>query len=159
MPVNPDTFKKVLGSFATGVTIVTFRDEMTYHGLTVNAFSSVSLDPPLVLVCVKKDSTSHAMMSRTDGFVVNILSDLQQDLAWKFANPRLSSQERYENIAFATNTRGIPVFADNLASLECKITEGLQGGDHTIFLGQVENATYSEDRKPLVYYRSEFHDL
>jgi len=157
--VNEDIFRKTLGSFATGVTIVTFKTGTDYHGLTVNAFSSVSLQPPLILVCIKKESTSHAAMTAADGFVVNILSESQQELAGRFANPRLSSAERYQDTDYRTSGRGIPVFGDNLGHLECRAVERLQGGDHTIFLAEVENAEFAEDRKPLLYFRSQFHDL
>jgi len=159
MTLNQDDFKRVLGSFATGVTIVTFKNDEEIHGLTVNAFSSVSLDPPLILVCVKKNSTSHTMISESTDFVVNILSDKQKDLAWNFANPKLGSQERYENVCYEFNRNGVPVFADNLAWLECKTVEQLAGGDHTVFIGRVEDVGFSEIEKPLLYYRSKFHGI
>ena len=159
MALNQDDFKKVLGRFATGVTIVTFKNDAEIHGLTVNAFSSVSLDPPLVLVCLKKNHTSHTMMSESTDFVVNILSDKQKDLAWNFANPKLGSRERYENVLYEINRHGVPVFTDNLAWLECKTVEQLAGGDHTIFIGQVEDVGFSVNGKPLLYYRSKFYDI
>ncbi len=159
MSVNEDTFKNALGSFATGVTIVTFKNGEDFHGLTVSAFSSVSLQPPLILVCIKKDSTSHALMAATDGFVVNILSDSQQELAGRFANPGLSSAERYKTAAYQTNSRGVPVFTDTLGHLDCRTVEQLDGGDHTIFLGSVEHADFEEGKKPLLYFRSQFHGL
>ncbi len=159
MALNQDDFKRVLGSFATGVTIVTLKSDEEIHGLTVNAFSSVSLDPPFILVCLKKNSTSHTMMSESTDFVVNILSDKQKDLALNFANPKLGRGERYENVRYEINRRGVPVFTDNLAWLECKTVEQLAGGDHTIFIGRVEDVGFSVNGKPLLYYRSRFHDI
>lgn len=155
MSISQDTFKKVLGSFCTGVTIVTFKNNETAHGLTVSAFSSLSLDPPLVLVCIKKDGVSHKMMLETDSFAVNILSDKQMDLAWRFADSKLNSEERFAGAELATDASQ-PVFAENLSHLICKITDRFEGGDHSIFVGEVQEAGINEGEKPLVYFSGGF---
>jgi len=159
MPISSDAFKQVLGRFCTGVTIVTFRDESGIHGLTVNAFSSVSLEPPLVLICVDKKGSSHQILSETEAFVVNLLSKDQTELAYRFADANLSSEQRYTESAYWLTEKGIPVFEDNLGYLECKIYERFDGGDHSIFLGEVENGDVSESKRPLIFYSSQFYSL
>lgn len=159
MPMITDDFKQILGRFATGVTIVTFKNEDGPHGLTVNAFSSVSLDPPLILICIDKNARGHAILDNTDAFVVNILSEQQNKICYKFAISKLSSEERYAGVSYHLTENGIPVFEDNLCHFECKIAEKYAGGDHTIFLGEVEKGQISEDKKPLLFYSSQIHKL
>ncbi|RMF66285.1 MAG: flavin reductase [Calditrichaeota bacterium] len=159
MPISPDLFKQVMSQFCTGVTVVTFKNGPTIHGLTVNAFSSVSLDPPLILVCIDKKSSSHAALSESGRFVVNILSEGQAELAARFANPSLSSSERYAGTVYDLNDAGIPVFAHTLGHLVCRTEQQVDGGDHTIFLAQVEHASVLAHGNPLLYFRREFYEL
>lgn len=159
MPISSDAFKQVLGRFCTGVTIVTFKNESGIHGLTVNAFSSVSLEPPLVLICVDKQGVSHQILSEAEAFVVNLLSKGQTELAYRFADASLSSEQRYADSVYWLTDNGIPVFEDNLGFLECMIYERFDGGDHTIFLGEVENGDVSENKRPLIFYSSQFYSL
>jgi len=155
MGISQDTFRQVLGTFCTGVTIVTFKSNNTSHGLTVNAFSSLSLDPALILICIKKDGVSHKMLQDTNSFVVNILSEKQKDLARHFANSNLSSDERFNGVTLKPDTPD-PVFVDNLSYLACKIVNRFDGGDHSIFIGEVQEAGINGNERPLLYYRSEF---
>lgn len=159
MSVSPELFKQVLSRFCTGVTIVTVKNKSGAHGLTVNAFTSVSLDPPLILVCIDKGGNSHEFMSVCDFFVVNILSEEQTELANRFADPDLTSEQRFENASVQLTQRGIPIFDDNLGHLECRNVQQVDGGDHTIFIGQVEDANFSEERSPLLYYKSRFYNI
>jgi len=159
MPVSAEVFRKSLSQFCTGVTIVTFEDANGLHGLTVNAFSSLSLEPPLVLFCIDKKTTSHDCLSCCDAFVVNILSDEQKDLAARFANWRLSSAERFAESTYDLTETGLPAFRKNLGHLECLQKDALEGGDHTIIIGQVEKAVCSETRAPLLYFQSQFQAL
>jgi len=159
MAISPDAFKQVLGRFCTGVTIVTFRDSNGVHGLTVNAFSSVSLEPPLILICVDKRGTSHQILFESDAFVVNLLSRGQESLAYRFADSNLSSEERYAASRYWLTDNGLPVFEENLGFLECRIYERFDGGDHTIFLGEVEDGDISESKRPLIFYSSQFYSL
>lgn len=159
MAISPDAFKQVLGRFCTGVTIVTFRDNGSIHGLTVNAFSSVSLEPPLILICVDKAGASHQALFDAGAFVVNLLSRGQKSLAYRFADSNLDSDQRYADAKYWLTEKGIPVFEENLGFLECRIYERLDGGDHTIFLGEVENGGVSESKRPLIFYSSQFYSL
>jgi len=138
---------------------VTFKHDSGIHGLTVSAFCSVSLEPPRILVCIKKQGSSHEFLSQSERFVVNILAKEQQDLAWQFSNPELGSEDRFAGASYKTTEPGLPVFTDNLAHLECRMVNQFDGGDHTIFLGEVENCYFSEESTPLFYYNRGFHTL
>jgi flavin reductase (DIM6/NTAB) family NADH-FMN oxidoreductase RutF len=159
MAVDKDTFKKALGAFCSGVTIVTFNSRGAIHGLTVSAFSSLSLDPPLILVCIKKDGLSHSLLVETRHLAVNILSRDQVELCTRFANPDLSSEERFEAVPFRLSQNGAPIFDGVVASLDCRITDNLDGGDHTIFVGEVQETEVDEEREPLVYYKGVFRKI
>jgi flavin reductase (DIM6/NTAB) family NADH-FMN oxidoreductase RutF len=158
MGISQDDFRQALGTFCTGVTIVTFRSEGICHGLTVNAFSSLSLDPAMVLVCIKKNGGSHALIAESDAFAVNILSYEQEDLAYRFANSELSSEQRFEDAELRQDLDQ-PVFRDDLSYLVCKTVNRYDGGDHSIFLGEVQDVGINPDKKPLLYYRSRFGRL
>src|SRR5947209_7567014 len=137
MAIEKDLFRLVMGQFASGVAVVTTRSSEGLAGLTVNAFASVSLEPPLVLICI--DLHSHVLASlRTSGtFVVNILTSEQEHLSRCFAS---SSQERYEHFcraSYHTAATGSPVLDDALAFIDTRIVAEYPGGDHAIFLGQV----------------------
>ena len=159
MPVAPELFRNTLSKFCTGVTIVTAKNQDGVHGLTVNAFSSVSLDPPLILVCIQKNGLAHSFLCDCEAFVVNILSTEQKELSDRFANPRLDSDARFRDSAFEVSEKGIPILTGNLGHLECRVVDQIEGGDHTIFIGQVENADFSDGKQPLLFYGSKYADL
>ncbi|NIR50291.1 flavin reductase family protein [candidate division KSB1 bacterium] len=159
MPVNPETLRSAMSRFATGVTVVTLKSGDAIHGLTVNAFTSVSLEPPLVLICIQNEGVSYAHISETDFFVVNILSEHQAELAARFANPALSSEERFENVPRNVTESGVPILEGTLGHLECQIVNEFERGDHTIFLGEVKNAEVTEELRPLLFYDSQFYCL
>ena len=156
MSLDPDAFRSVMGRFASGVTVVTTRDaDGRDHGLTVSAFCSLSLDPPLVLVSVDHDSSMHPALSANVYFVVNILADHQEALARRFAAPET---DRFEGIGFERGTNGAPVLDDVLAFVECRKTNSVAGGDHTIFVGEVEHGD-ARSAGPLLYYRGGYAQL
>ncbi len=151
-------FKAVMGRFATGVTVVTTALGGQRAGVTVNAFCSVSLDPPLVLVCIERTAHIHDLLLKAGAFAVNLLAEGQEDLARCFA---ISSDRR--NMEFCgCETRsvhtGAPVLRDALGFLDCTITDVFPGGDHSIVVGRVM-ALSAVDRRPLVYYRSQYTEL
>ena len=159
MSVSPDLFKQVLGRFCSGVTILTFKNATGIHGLTVTAFSSLSLDPPLILCCIKKGGNSYDGLSGSEHFTVNILSDKQKDLALRFANSELDSSARFAGCEYQTLKHGIPCFNDNLAHILCHKSKEYDGGDHAIFIGQVEEVHFSEAHRPLLYFSKKFHQV
>lgn len=138
MAIEKDFFRHVMGHFVTGVTVVTTKYQETVAGLTVNAFCSVSLNPPLVLVCVDVTSNTLAFMRESGCYAINILTKEQEHLSRCFAT---LSAERYEDFCHAqyhTVTTGAPVIDDALAFIDARIVAEYPGGDHIIFLGQVE---------------------
>ena len=145
------TLREVMSSFPTGVTIVAACDAMGEpYGLTVNSFTSVSLDPPLVLVCIGQGSSSHDRLVAETNFSVNILAAVQADAALRFS--REPSEGRFEDVSWARGESGAPVIEGAVACLECSRHEVLSGGDHSILLGRVDRAV-STDRPALLFHR------
>jgi flavin reductase (DIM6/NTAB) family NADH-FMN oxidoreductase RutF len=160
MAVSPEQFRKVLSQFATGVTIITLKNQDGLHGLTVNAFSAVSLEPPLILICIQKNGASHAALSQAGQFVVNILSAGQRALAERFASSKLDGEQRFQGVHHRPTQNGHPVLNNTLGYLECRIADEIAAGDHVIFLGQVEQAAINTDSaRPLLFFNSQFHTL
>ena len=140
-----------MASYPTGVTVVAARvgtDEP--FGLTVNSFTSVSLDPPLVLVCIAHTSTSHDRLVEGSGFSVNLLAGHQRAVAERFA--REPSEGRFEGVAWRTASSGAPVIDGALAWLDCVLHEVFRGGDHSILVARVVEASVSE-RPALLFHR------
>lgn len=156
MPVSQDEFRLALSRFASGVTVVTTRDEDgRLHGITVSAFSSVSLDPPLVLVCIEKSAGSHHVFERSGIFVVNVLSSEQRDISERFAS---QIADRFDKIEMSLNIDGLPIISNCIATLECVVKITADGGDHSIFVGEVENAIVREG-DPLIYFRGDYRTI
>jgi flavin reductase (DIM6/NTAB) family NADH-FMN oxidoreductase RutF len=153
MPVSQDDFRNALSQFASGVTVVSTKDAAgKLHGITVSAFCSVSLDPPMVLICIEKSTVSHYAFEESGVFVVNILRDSQSSASERFAAP---FTDKFGDVEFDIGIEGVPVLNDALASLECRLTFSYHGGDHSIFVAQVENVIV-RDGDPLVYFRGEY---
>lgn len=137
MGIEKDFFRHVMGHFATGVTVVTTRSQERLAGLTVNAFCSVSLNPPLILICVDLTSTTCPSIRESGVFAVNVLTEKQEYLSRCFAT---TSVERYEGFCHAryhVAATGAPIIDDTLAFLDARVVAEYPGGDHVIFLGQV----------------------
>ena len=138
MTIEKDFFRQVMGQFTTGVTVVTARSQDGLAGLTVNSFTSVSLDPPLVLICVDLYSTALPFIRASGSFAVNILTSEQENLSRCFAT---TSSERYEHFchaSFHVASSGSPILDGTLAFIDSRIVAEYPGGDHVIFLGLVE---------------------
>jgi len=156
MPVSSEEFRTALSRFASGVTVVTTKDAAEkMHGLTVSAFCSVSLDPPLVLVCIEKDAGSHFAFLESGLFAANILDVTQQDISERFASQVI---DRFNGLDFSLSEHGLPMLAGCLANLECRIVHSYDGGDHTVYIGEVLNSEI-QDGDPLLYFRSDYRSL
>ncbi len=156
MPINKDEFRAALGRFASGVTVITTRDnDGNLHGITVSAFCSVSLEPPLILICVEKTTGSYRALEESENFVVNILREDQQYYSDQFAS---YLPEKFNGIEFEMNDADIPVLKNTLANLECRLVNAYDGGDHTIFIGLVEKNLVA-DEQPLIYYHGNYRKL
>ena len=156
MPIERNELRRVMGHFATGVTIITTvsKDGVPF-GLTANAFTSVSLDPPLLLISVDKKAESFPHFEESKVFTVNVLSEEQEGLSRKFA---VSGGDKFQGVAYRTGANGVPILDGMLAYLECKLYATYDGGDHTLFLGEIEQAE-TREVKPLLFYRGGYRSL
>jgi flavin reductase (DIM6/NTAB) family NADH-FMN oxidoreductase RutF len=150
-----------MGSFPTGVTVVTVAcDDGDMHGITVNSFSSVSLDPMLVLVCLNETSRGVSLLARTGAFAVNVLSAGQQDLARWFANrDRPAGPRMFDGVPFEPGVTGCPVLADATASFECRLRQSHRAGDHLIVLGEVVALVHRPQLEPLIFHAGSYKSL
>lgn len=154
--IPADEFRRVLGHFATGVTVIsTTGEDGRPTGLTASAFTSVSLDPPLVLVCVDHESQSYPALLERGRFAVSVLTTAQEDLSRRFATTRL---DKFDGVPHRSGTLGLPILDGALAHLECVTVATHVEGDHTILVGRVEHAR-SDSGEPLLYYRGRYGRL
>lgn len=156
--IHPDEFRRVMGHFPTGVTVVTTRQpDGRPCGLTVSAFCSVSLEPALVLVCVDRTASSHACIAESGYFGVNVLdADTGESLSRRFA--AADPEGKFEGVAYREEATGAPVLDAACAWLDCRVVQAVPAGDHTIFVGEVAAAD-ARAAEPLVYYRGGYGGL
>ena len=156
MPVSKDEFRSALSRFASGVTIVTIRTKDDKPGgITVSAFSSLSLEPPLILICIDKRASVHDLFEEGRYFAINILAEDQELISRRFAS---KEPDRFTGTGYREGTSGAPLLDGALASIECRVVHSYPGGDHTIIVGEVEGATVAEG-KPLTYFRGGYAQL
>ena len=154
--IDADTFRSVLGRFASGVTIVTTRDaDGIDHGMTVSAFCSLSLDPPMVVFCVDHVASMHDMLLAHPPCGMSILSSNQEAYSRRFAD---QDNERFDGIAYSRGESGVVLLDNALAHLECRLVAHHEGGDHTVYIAQVDRAEPRHGR-PLLYYRGGYAQL
>lgn len=157
--VDREQFREVLAGFASGVTVVTTAGERGYHGVTLSSFCSLSLDPPLVLVCVDKAIQSHDLISTADSFVVNILAREQTFVAEQFAGRTPLADPNFSRVPHHQSVTGAPILDGTLGFLECSHWASYDGGDHTIVVGRVERAARGAATDPLIYFERGFTEL
>ena len=156
--LDPDAFRATLGRFAGGVTVLTARDAGGRdHGMTVSAFCSLSLDPPLVLACVDRAASMHPLFAPGAPFVVNILAAGQEALSRRFAT--VDPSDRFAGVGYERTGGGAARLDGVLAWLECRVHALHDGGDHTIVAGLVQETGTRDDARPLLYYRGGYASL
>ncbi|MGH9512350.1 MAG: flavin reductase family protein [Terriglobales bacterium] len=157
--INQQDFRRALGCFGTGVTIISVESDGQIHGMTANAFCSVSLNPPLILVCVDHQARTHAHLHARKRFGVNILSEDQREISEYYALP-IPDHANAEHVGarFDRTARGTPFLHGALAYLECRLTSSQEAGDHTIFIAEVEDLLIREG-KPLLYFLGQYRSL
>jgi len=153
MHIDQKQFRQTLSQFVSGITIVTTQFHGQCHGTTVSSFCSLSLDPPLILVCLNHQSASNALIQASSTFGVNILAEGEAWMAKQFAHREAS---KFANVAYHNGTLGTPLLDDALATLECRLIAHYPGGDHTIFLGEVIALQRNPEKRPLVYFDSQY---
>lgn len=152
MSIPKDRFRRLMGCFATGVTVVTTLKHGQLRGLTVNAFSSVSLEPTLVLICIDRKSESFDALRQGKAFAVNFLRSNQVELSELFAT---KGTEKFKKIPYRLGEMGMPILDGTLAYAECRVVAEYPGGDHTIFVGEVETA-HIEGGAPLLFFQGSY---
>jgi len=155
MPVTDADFKLAMSHFASGVTVVTTEHEDKLFGMTVASFASLSLHPPLVLVCVEKSVKTHDAIASAGKFAVSILGADQMDISNRFAS---KTEDKFGGTNVERGELGLPLIAGAITNLECHLHAQLSGGDHTIFVGEVA-AIRTRDGVPLLYFRSGYRDM
>lgn len=157
MPLTQSEFRKAMGGFATGVTIITVDLEGEVHGMTANAFASVSLDPLLVLVCVDHSTRTHAHLHAKKRFGINMLCEDQRAISEYYARPERTHEnaEAEAGARFDRTRHGTPILHGSLAYLECKLHSAQVAGDHTIFIAEVEDVVVGEGQ-PLLFFRGNY---
>ncbi len=148
--------RRVMGHFATGVTVITTMDKSgTPFGLTANAFTSLSLNPPLVLICIDKGVQCYPYFEESKIFAVNVLSEDQEELSRRFATKGI---EKFTDVKWHKGHHGVALLDGAIGYIECKVVHSYEGGDHTVYVGEILNATASGGR-PLIFFKGKYHRL
>jgi len=156
MAIDPAELRKVMGCFATGVTVITTRDQSGQpYGLTANAVTSLSLAPPLLLICVDRKAETYPHFFASTTFVLNILADDQEAVSRRFAT---TGGDKFAGLDFRLGRLGTPVLEGTLGHVECRIVDTIEGGDHVIHIGEVEHAE-AGDGRPLLFFRGKYRHL
>jgi flavin reductase (DIM6/NTAB) family NADH-FMN oxidoreductase RutF len=155
--LTPAEFRDVIGHFASGVTVITAMHDDEPKGTTASAVSSLSLEPPMVLICLNKTSSTATAVAEAGHFAVNILGEDQAEEAMRFAKPARAG-DKFAGVSVKLGDCGEPLLADALATLECRVVEQVTGGTHLVFLSQVERAS-ARAGAPLAYFRGQFGRL
>ena len=160
MALNSSEFRKAMGAFATGVTIITVDLDGEVHGMTANAFTSVSLDPMLVLVCVDHSTRTHAHLHAKKRFGINVLCEDQRAISEYYARPERTHEhaEVEAGARFDRTQHGTPMLLGALAYLECRLQSAEEAGDHTIFIAEVEDVVLREG-DPLLFFRAKYRKV
>lgn len=155
-PISADNYREVMRQYANGVTIVTTTYENNPVGITATSFIGISLNPPLVGVCINAELFTHHAIARSGSFAVNILAAQQLESGKRFAGAIPSEHGRFEGIPVVLSPGGAPLLPDILAWLDCKLWQSVEAGDHTLFIGEVQAAETIRYNPPLLYYNQEW---
>jgi flavin reductase (DIM6/NTAB) family NADH-FMN oxidoreductase RutF len=154
-PADPVQFRSLMARWATGVSVVTAAEKGVPYGLTVNAFLSVSLTPPTVLVSLSNDADTTPVIARTGRFAVNLLAHDQREISERFART-LSGPEKFAGLPVRSGLEGVPLLEGGLATFECRLARSVPVADHQLLLGEVESLTVGRDVAPLLFFRSHY---
>lgn len=157
--IDQYALRRVMGQFATGVTVITTKTSKGNYGFTANSFTSVSLDPPLVLFCLNKASDGCQLFLESRVFAVNILQNDQIPISNQFANNRLDAGERFKGILYTLGKTGSPLLTATLGWLDCELHAHHDGGDHLIFVGKVVDILQTDAKNPLLYYGGGYRNI
>jgi flavin reductase (DIM6/NTAB) family NADH-FMN oxidoreductase RutF len=159
MPIDAARYRQLIGHFATGVTVITTAYDGWLHGMTANAVTSVSLNPLLLLVCVDHAAHAHEQVEKAGAFAVNILAEEQEDISRLFAATAEPEQRSLRGAPYHFGPNGSPVLDEVLAYIECRVVDRAQGGDHTIFIGEVLDGEIEREVAPLIFFRGGYRKV
>jgi len=159
MTVDSNQLRAVMRKWATGVTVVTARQDNIMHGMTVSSFTSISLEPPLVLVSLETDTQTHAMVKKSGHFGVTILSQEQETISDRFAGRLGDGDDRFAGLETKTLVSRAPFLAGGLAYLDCEVVSSFTAGTHTVFIARVLAAQENDGGQPLLYYCRGYRQL
>jgi flavin reductase (DIM6/NTAB) family NADH-FMN oxidoreductase RutF len=160
MPIDSDLFRRVMGSFATGVTVITMPTADGAWGMTANSITSLSLEPTLVLACIEKTTRTHQHMQASPVWAINILGDDQEHISRTFAMKDFELERTMVDTPYRPGVTGAPIIEGCLSYLDCRTWASYDGGDHTIFLGEVHDAAVLDsDRRPLLFFKGGYARL
>lgn len=156
MSIDSQELRRIMGHFVTGVTVITTKDmDGRPNGLTANAFMSLSLNPPLVLISVDKGAQCYACFNLQNGFTVNFLSESQEEVSRRFATKGI---DKFAGLQWKVGGNGAAILDGAIGYIECRITQCYEGGDHTIVIGEIVNAEASGER-PLLFFKGKYRRL
>jgi flavin reductase (DIM6/NTAB) family NADH-FMN oxidoreductase RutF len=159
MTVDTNELRRAMRRWATGVSIVSTHLEGVDHGMTVNSLTSISLDPPLVLVSLEQGTRTHGMVKQSGFFGVSILSQKHQEISDRFAGRETEYDDRYLGLETTTMITDAPLLVDSLSNLDCRVVSTYEAGTHTIFIGKVLAAQINGVADPLIYYNRGYREL
>ena len=157
--VDPDSMREAMRQWATGVTIVSSIYDGVRHGMTVSAFTSISLDPPLVLISLAKEARTHDLVERSKIFGVTLLKQGQEEISDRFAGRTTEDQDRFASLETFKLHTGAPFLIDGLSFLDCMVIDWHDIGDHTLFIGEVVAMQVESEGDPLIYYNRSYRRL
>jgi flavin reductase (DIM6/NTAB) family NADH-FMN oxidoreductase RutF len=156
LSIDPTEYRSIIGRLPTGVTVITAAVDGRLHGMTANAVTSLSLEPPMVLVCIDQKAHAHGVLERAGAFAVNVLGEHQEQVSRLFSVSEEPEPGRLRGVAFTIGRTGAPLLADCVAYLECRVREIAAGGDHSIFMGEVIHQGVVSDAPPLLFFRGQY---
>ena len=159
MSIDQTLFRQVAGSFATGVTVITTGADGAYHGMTASAVASLSLEPTQVLVCIERTAHTLPTLQSSDYFNINVLSEDQEDLSRLFASKEAQQGHALDGVDYSLGKHGVPLLKGTLGYFECRVVQQYDGGDHVIFVGEVEHAALGDAGRPLLYYKGRYRRM
>lgn len=157
--VDADEFRTAMRRWATGVTIVTAQHDNSIHGMTVSSFTSISLEPPLVLVSLEQDVKTTKLIHASGFFGISILSEDQHMISDRFAGRIPEINNRFAGLELFTLKTGAPLLATSLASFDCQVVSAINAGTHTLFLGEVLDLRIGKIMKPLIYFERDYRTI
>jgi flavin reductase (DIM6/NTAB) family NADH-FMN oxidoreductase RutF len=157
--VEPQALRQTMRLWTTGVTVLSSHYHGHQHGMTVNSFTAISLEPPIILVSLNRESRTYEIVAQSGVFGVTILSDQQQEISERFAGRIPDEADRFQGLETFTLFSGSPFLEGGLAFIDCRVTQSVDFGGNTLFLGEVLGIGNTFDGKPLVYHKQGYHFL